>query len=156
MASDGEALTGLWIEGQLYFARTLDQEVKACNLPIFEDTRRWLDVYFSGKCPDFTPIMRPHLTPFQQMVSACMRQIPYGQTTTYQAIARKVAEQSGKTRMSAQAVGGAVGHNPISILIPCHRVVGSNGSLTGYAGGLAIKTQLLRLEGLQVEDNFIR
>ena len=133
MASDGTSLTGLWFDGQKYF-------------PVFEDTRRWLHLYFSGTAPTFLPDLAPAGTPFQQDIWEILRSIPYGETRTYGQIAELYAQKHGILRMSAQAVGGAVGHNPISILIPCHRVVGADGSLTGYAGGLFRKTFLLELE----------
>lgn len=146
LASDGENLTGLWIAGQKYHG-------EACgtcrnDLPVFAETARWLSVYFSGKEPDFMPPLAPAGTPFQQAVWKILRTIAYGQTITYGQIASQLAAQSGK-RVSAQAVGGAVGRNPISILIPCHRVLGADGSLTGYAGGIEKKQYLLRLEGVE-------
>lgn len=146
LVSDGTALVGLYFDGQKYFAEELDAKRTQKNLPVFEEARRWLDVYFSGRKPDFTPPTAPAGTAFQQSVWEILRTIPYGQTVTYGAIARRIEQNTG-CRMSAQAVGGAVGRNPISILIPCHRVVGTNGSLTGYAGGLDKKAYLLRWEG---------
>ena len=146
LVSDGTALVGLYFDGQKYFAEGLDAKRTQKNLPIFEEARRWLDVYFSGRKPDFTPPTAPAGTAFQQSVWEILRTIPYGQTVTYGAIARRIEQNTG-CRMSAQAVGGAVGRNPISILIPCHRVVGTNGSLTGYAGGSDKKERLLRWEG---------
>ena len=145
-ASDGKSLIGLWFDGQKYFADTLDSDYEEKRLPVFEQTDRWLDIYFSGRKPDFTPPTAPAGTAFQQSVWEILRTIPYGQTVTYGAIARRIEQNTG-CRMSAQAVGGAVGRNPISILIPCHRVVGTNGSLTGYAGGIDKKERLLRWEG---------
>ena len=146
LVSDGTALVGLYFDGQKYAAEGLDATRTQKNLPIFEEARRWLDVYFSGRKPDFTPPTTPAGTAFQQSVWEILRTIPYGQTVTYGAIARRIEQNTG-CRMSAQAVGGAVGRNPISILIPCHRVVGTNGSLTGYAGGIDKKERLLRWEG---------
>lgn len=146
LVSDGTALVGLYFDGQKYFAEGLDAKRTQKNLPIFEEARRWLDVYFSGRKPDFTPPTAPAGTAFQQSVWEILRTIPYGQTVTYGAIARRIEQNTG-CRMSAQAVGGAVGRNPISILIPCHRVVGTNGSLTGYAGGIDKKERLLQWEG---------
>lgn len=145
LVSDGTALVGLYFDGQKYAAQGLDATRTQKNLLIFEEARRWLDVYFSGRKPDFTPPTAPAGTAFQQSVWEILRTIPYGQTVTYGAIARRIEQNTG-CRMSAQAVGGAVGRNPISILIPCHRVVGTNGSLTGYAGGLDKKAYLLRIE----------
>lgn len=146
LVSDGTALVGLYFDGQKYAAEGLDATRTQKNLPIFEEARRWLDVYFSGRKPDFTPPTAPAGTAFQQSVWEILRTIPYGQTVTYGAIARRIEQNTG-CRMSAQAVGGAVGRNSISILIPCHRVVGTNGSLTGYAGGIDKKERLLRWEG---------
>ena len=146
LVSDGTALVGLYFDGQKYAAEGLDATHTQKNLPIFKEVRRWLDVYFSGRKPDFTPPTAPAGTAFQQSVWEILRTIPYGQTVTYGAIARRIEQNTG-CRMSAQAVGGAVGRNPISILIPCHRVVGTNGSLTGYAGGIDKKERLLRWEG---------
>ncbi|MFC2369378.1 MAG: methylated-DNA--[protein]-cysteine S-methyltransferase [Selenomonas noxia] len=146
LVSDGTALVGLYFDGQKYAAEGLDATRTQKNLPIFEEARRWLDVYFSGRKPDFTPPTAPAGTAFQQSVWEILRTIPYGQTVTYGAIARRIEQNTG-CRMSAQAVGGAVGRNPISILIPCHRVVGTNGSLTGYAGGIDKKERLLQWEG---------
>ena len=116
------------------------------NISILTDTKRWLDIYFSGKEPDFTPTLHPMGSPFRQAVWKLLLQIPYGQTTTYGEIARQLEKLQNRPHMSAQAVGGAVGHNGISIIIPCHRVVGTKGSLTGYAGGLDKKMALLELE----------
>lgn len=146
LASDGEALMGLWFDGQKYFGDTLDGEAAECDLPVFVQTCKWLDIYFSGKEPGFTPPLKLKTTPFRRAVCGIMLTIPYGQTMTYGEIADMIARQRGMERMSAQAVGGAVGHNPISIIIPCHRVVGTDGSLTGYAGGIDKKTALLELE----------
>ncbi|MFC2500283.1 MAG: methylated-DNA--[protein]-cysteine S-methyltransferase [Selenomonas noxia] len=146
LVSDGTALVGLYFDGQKYAAQGLDATRTQKNLLIFEEARRWLDVYFSGRKPDFTPPTAPAGTAFQQSVWEILRTIPYGQTVTYGAIARRIEQNTG-CRMSAQAVGGAVGRNPISILIPCHRVIGADGSLTGYAGGLDKKERLLQWEG---------
>ena len=146
MASDGVNLTGLWFDGQKYFPEFPESVQKKSRLPVFEDTRRWLHLYFSGTAPTFLPDLAPAGTPFQQDIWEILCSIPYGETRTYGQIAELYAQKHGILRMSAQAVGGAVGHNPISILIPCHRVVGADGSLTGYAGGLFRKTFLLELE----------
>ena len=147
MASNGISLTGLWFDGQKYFAQTLSEPYEEKLLPVFEDTIKWLDIYFGGAIPDFTPVMSVHSTPFRKAVWDILLTIPYGQTMTYGEIAEILAQQTGKKKMSAQAVGGAVGHNPISIIIPCHRVVGADGRLTGYAGGIDRKRFLLELEG---------
>ena len=146
MASDGSGLTGLWFDGQKYFGSTLPAVHREQALPAFDETVRWLDIYFSGKIPDFTPPLAPPASPFRKMVWEILLTIPYGQTTTYGEIAAEVAKRSGTGRMSAQAVGGAVGRNPISLIIPCHRVIGVRGKLTGYAGGLDKKIRLLQME----------
>ena len=155
LAADEIGLTGLWFEGQKYFALYLDKEHEEKELPVFEQTKQWLDIYFSGKEPDFQVPLHFTGTDFQNEVWEILYSIPYGQTMTYGEIAERMARQMGKTSMSAQAVGGAVGHNPISILIPCHRVVGTNGSLTGYAGGIRKKIQLLTREKVDMERFFI-
>ena len=145
--SDGEYLTGLWFEGSADGSKhTSFGEEK--ELPVFRETCQWLDFYFAGKNPDFTPRYKINgLTPFRQEVIEIMKTIPYGETITYGEIAAIIAKKRGLTRMSAQAVGGAVGWNPICIIIPCHRVMGANGSLTGYGGGIANKIALLAHEG---------
>lgn len=148
MASDGTALTGLWFNGQKYFAEGLTETAAAKTLPVFDEAVRWLDIYFGGRRPDFTPPLNLEGTAFRKEVWQLLLQIPYGETTTYGELAAQLAAKHGQKRMSAQAIGGAVGHNPISIIIPCHRVTGTNGSLTGYAGGLDKKLALLKLEGL--------
>ena len=146
LAGNGESLTGLWFDEQKFFPHKLISESIESELPIFKQTVKWLDIYFSGRIPDFTPPIFLQTTPFRKAVYDILLTIPYGQTMTYGEIANIIAEQKGIERMSAQAVGGAVGHNPISIIIPCHRVVGADGSLTGYAGGIDRKIELLKLE----------
>ncbi|MCM1082813.1 MAG: methylated-DNA--[protein]-cysteine S-methyltransferase [Clostridium sp.] len=146
LAADEIGLTGLWFEGQKYFALYLDKEHEEKELPIFNQTKKWLDTYFSGNEPDFKLPLHFTGSDFQNEVWELLNQIPYGQTTTYGDIAKQLARKKGLTRMSAQAVGGAVAHNKISIIVPCHRVVGKNGSLTGYAGGIDKKIALLKLE----------
>ena len=146
LAGTEEALTGLWFNGQKYYPAALAQERAEKELPVFRLTKKWLDLYFQGKIPDFTPPLRPVGSAFRLSVWEILKQIPYGAVTTYGAIARQIAARNQIESMSAQAVGGAVAHNPISILIPCHRVVGSGGSLTGYAGGIDKKLYLLKLE----------
>ena len=155
MASDGEALIGLWFDGQKYFADCLDAEHEEKMLPVFEQADQWLDIYFSGKAPEFTPPLAMKTTEFRKAVWDIMLSIPYGKTMTYGEIADRIAKQKGLQRMSAQAVGGAVGHNSISLIIPCHRVVGTNGSLTGYAGGVGKKVKLLELEGVDMDKLFV-
>lgn len=151
MASDGDALIGLWFDGQKYFADVLDNEYEDRMLPVFEETDRWLDIYFSGKEPDHTPPIRMKTSGFRKAVWEMLLTIPYGKTMTYGDIAKTIAEKRGISTMSAQAVGGAVGHNAISLIIPCHRVIGADGSLTGYAGGIERKRTLLKLEGADLE-----
>lgn len=147
MASDGTHLVGLWFDGQKHIADTLDQQHETLDdLPVFEETRRWLDLYFAGEIPDFTPALFLLGNDFRRSVWEVLLSIPYGQTMTYGDIARIIARERGLVSMSAQAVGGAVGHNPISLIIPCHRVVGANGSLTGYAGGIERKRWLIQKE----------
>lgn len=140
LAADEAGLTGIWFAEQKYYAQNLPSGCQEADLPIFRETKRWLDLYFSGFQPDFTPPLHLSGTPFQQKVWGILTSIPYGQTMTYGQIAALVGCKS------AQAVGGAVGRNPISILVPCHRVVGAGGSLTGYAGGVDKKAALLQLE----------
>lgn len=142
LAGDGEGLVGLWFDGQAHDRAGLSPQREEKLLPVFEETLRWLELYFAGQVPDFCPPLRPRGTAFQQRVWALLRQIPRGQTRSYGELARELGCPS------ARAVGGAVGRNPISLLIPCHRVVGADGRLTGYAGGLERKERLLRLEGI--------
>ena len=146
LAADEVGLTGLWFDGAKYFADGLPDEHTERETPVLSEARRWLDLYFAGREPGFLPPLHPAGSTFQQAVWALLLQIPYGQTTTYGALAKQLSEKNGGKRVSAQAVGGAVGHNPVSIIVPCHRVVGSDGSLTGYAEGLEIKEYLLELE----------
>lgn len=148
LASDGDFLTGLWFDGQKHFAATLCEEHEEGNLPVFKDAARWLDTYFEGKEPDFTPPLALRGSAFCKKVWEVLLTIPYGQTMTYGEIARILAARQGLGKMSARAVGGAVGRNALSIIIPCHRVVGTQGSLTGYAGGIDRKLKLLSLEGV--------
>ena len=155
LASDGKALTGLWFDGQKYLARDLPAERIGQDTPALAEARRWLDIYFAGSPPDFLPPLHPVGSAFRRSVWEILLQIPYGQTTTYGEIARQLAEKQGLARMSAQAVGGAVGHNPVSIIVPCHRVVGSDGSLTGYGGGIARKVKLLELEHADMHRFFV-
>lgn len=155
LAADEIGLTGLWFEGQKYFALYLDEEHEERALPVFEQAKRWLDVYFSGREPDFKVPLHFVGTDFQNQVWEILYAIPYGQTTTYGKIAEQIAAKRGLKRMSPQAVGGAVGHNEISVIVPCHRVVGANGSLTGYAGGIDKKIALLKLEGALREEYFV-
>lgn len=155
MASDGSALTGLWFDGQKYFGDTLPEQYEAGELPVFDAAKKWLDIYFQGKSPDFTPPLLLDASPFRRAVWEILLTIPFGETMTYGEISDKIAKQRGAARMSAQAVGGVVGHNPISIIVPCHRVVGTSGSLTGYAGGIDKKVKLLTLEKAEMSGFFI-
>lgn len=155
IASDGVSLTGLWFDEQKYFGDTLTEKYEKKELPVFAEAARWLDIYFSGKDPGFTPPLALRTTAFRKRVCEIMLQIPFGKTMTYGQIADLIAKEKGLRHMSAQAVGGAVGHNSISLIIPCHRVVGSNGSLTGYAGGIDKKIELLSLEGVDLSGLFV-
>ena len=155
LAGCEDGLTGLWFDGQKYFGDTLAKDYEEKRLPVLEQPVRWLDIYFSGREPDFTPPLHPVGSAFQQAVWALLMEIPYGETTTYGTLVRKLAEKQGLTHMSAQAVGGAVGHNDISLIIPCHRVVGASGSLTGYAGGVDKKIKLLELERADMKAFFV-
>lgn len=152
LASDGTSLTGLWMEGQKYFGGAIREElVQRDDLPVFAMTRTWLERYFARERPDPSELpLAPRGGEFRQAVWELLCQIPYGELTTYGHLAKEMAARLGRVSMSAQAVGGAVGHNPISIIIPCHRVVGSGGSLTGYAGGIAAKLRLLEHEGVEL------
>lgn len=155
ISSDGKYLTGLWFIGSRDDSKhTTECEEK--NLPIFKETSKWLDIYFSGKNPDFTPKYKiKNLTLFRKEVLDIMESIPFGSTLTYNDIANIIATSRGLKRMSAQAVGGAVGWNPICIIIPCHRVVGKSGSLTGYGGGLKNKVALLTHEQNDMSKYFM-
>ncbi|MBR1420316.1 MAG: methylated-DNA--[Selenomonadaceae bacterium] len=141
IASDGESLTGLWFENQKFFPKNLGDEI---DLEIFDQTIDWLEIYFSGKNPEFTPRIKIEGTDFQKKVWKYLQQIPFGKVETYGNIAKNL-------KTSARAVGNAVARNPISIIIPCHRVIGANGKLTGYAGGIDRKNFLLELESRSSE-----
>ena len=155
IASDGAALIGLWFDKQRFFADSLSPEHKGKPLPVFEQAVRWLDLYFSGRNPGFVPPLALRTTEFRQSVCNIMLAIPYGRTMTYGKIAEIIARQKGVPRMSAQAVGGAVGHNPVSLIVPCHRVIGANSALIGYGGGLDRKAALLALEHADLSGDFI-
>lgn len=154
ISSDGQSITGLWFDGQKYFVDTLTKEHEEQKLPVLEQARKWLDIYFAGQEPDFIPPLKMNASPFRMAVWEILKSIPFGKIITYGDIAKQIAKDTGK-KVSAQAVGGAVGHNPISIIVPCHRVVGTNGSFTGYAGGINKKMQLLRLEGVDISHLFV-
>ena len=142
LACDGEAIIGLWFNGQRYFGNILPEQTEKKEHPLFADAKRWLDVYFSGREPDFLPPLRYDSTPFRRLICEIM-------------LTAEAAKRLGAEKMSAQAVGGAVGHNPISLMIPCHRVVGTSGSLTGYGGGIARKVKLLELEHADMRGLFV-
>ena len=159
VACDGEQkhIVGLWIEGQKYFLGTLPEEpITRENIPVLQKAADWLDAYFAGKKPDIRELsLAPQGSVFRQEVWKILCGIPYGSVMTYGEIAKKMAAQMGRETMSAQAVGGAVAHNPISVIIPCHRVVGTGGSLTGYAGGIDKKIKLLEHEGVDTSAFFV-
>jgi methylated-DNA-[protein]-cysteine S-methyltransferase len=156
LAADGGNLVGLWLAGQKYFMAGFAGGVpRNDNLAVFAQVKSWLDRYFAGERPAAAELpLSPIGGKFRQAVWQILREIPYGEVLTYGEIARKIAARTGQTKMSAQAVGGAVGHNPISIIVPCHRVVSKNGNLTGYAGGIKTKEKLLKFEGVNMEKLF--
>lgn len=157
LAADGDALVGLWLEGQKYFGDSLHGgHREQDDFPVLLQAKDWLDRYFAGEKPRITELkLAPAGSAFRKAVWERLCRIPYGEVTTYGQIARQIAATYGKDSMSSQAVGGAVGHNPISVIIPCHRVVGATGSLTGYAGGIAKKIHLLTHEGAYAEGFFV-
>lgn len=155
LASDGKAIIGLWFDGQKYDRSILTPGCQDRDLPVFAQAAEWLDRYFAGREPDFTPPLALSCSSFRREVLEILQRIPYGQVTTYGAIARAIAQNHRAAKMSAQAVGGAVGRNPISLMIPCHRVVGADGSLTGYGGGVARKLALLELERANTQALFV-
>ena len=157
LASDGTNVIGAWLEGQKYYGGTVTQKMEEKGtLPVFKATKIWFDKYFYGQKPAIRDLpLAPHGGDFRKAVWDILCKIPYGEVITYGDIAKEMAKRMGKETMSAQAVGGAVGHNPISIIIPCHRVVGGSGSLTGYAGGIDKKVKLLELEGVDMSRFFI-
>ncbi|URZ07027.1 methylated-DNA--[protein]-cysteine S-methyltransferase [Clostridium felsineum] len=151
LISDGENITGLFIKNIEYSKNSEIINMSLSSLEIFKKAKIWLDCYFSGQAPDFIPNIKLKGTEFRKLVWKIIGDIPYGEVITYGDIAKMVAKKMGKTKMSSQAVGGAVGSNPISIIVPCHRVVGAKGNLTGYGGGLDIKVKLLTLEGIGMD-----
>lgn len=157
LVSDENSIIGLWIGEQKYMEKTMPHDIIAKDdLPVLQEGVAWLDDYFAGKKPKLSRLsLAPTGSEFQQQVWRILTEIPYGELTTYGKIAKEVAQRMGKARMSAQAVGGAVGHNPISIIIPCHRVVGANGSLTGYGGGIEKKIKLLEHEKVDMTGLFV-
>lgn len=158
LAAKDDCLVGAWIENQKYFLGSLKEEqTEQADYAVLLQARSWLERYFAGKKPEISELkLSPGGSEFRRAVLQLLCEIPYGQVTTYGEISKKIAAKFGKERMSAQAVGGAVGHNPISIIIPCHRVVGSTGSLTGYAGGVDKKRWLLMHEGVVIDKNLCR
>ncbi len=157
LAEKDGALSGLWIEGQKYFLGSVKEEMtENADSAILKQTKMWLERYFRGERPSVGELaLAPQGSEFRKAVWKILCEIPYGEVTTYKEIAKKMAVNLGRDTMSAQAVGGAVAHNPISIIIPCHRVIGTDGSLTGYAGGIDRKIKLLTLEGVDVERFFV-
>jgi methylated-DNA-[protein]-cysteine S-methyltransferase len=157
LACCDDKIVGLWTEGQKFFGHTVPKTMtENDSVPVFAAAKKWLDGYFAGKNPSLATLpLAPIGGEFRQSVWKILCEIPYGKVVTYGDIAKKMAAQGGKQKMSCQAVGGAVGHNPISIIIPCHRVVGANGSLTGFAGGIETKVKLLKLEGVDMLNLFI-
>ena len=157
LGADGDNLVGLWIEEQKYFGDTIPEEmITRDDLPLFKKTKEWLDRYFAGEKPEISELpLAPIGGEFRQVVWKILTEIPYGEVITYGDIARKIAAMKNKESMSSQAVGVAVGHIPISIIIPCHRVVGSNGSLTGFSGGIDKKIKLLKHEGTDMSGLFV-
>lgn len=156
LASDEDGLTGLWFDGEKYYpSKEGVENMKEEENTILTETKRWLDIYFTGVNPDFIPPLHPIGSTFRKYVWDILLEIPYGETITYGSIAKELEKKLGYKKMSAQAVGGAVGHNEISIIIPCHRVVGTNGNLTGYAGGIDKKIKLLELEHVDLSKFFV-
>ena len=149
LASDGIYLTGLWLDNQKYYLDSVKGDMVTKNIPIFNKTKKWLDIYFEGRNPNFKIPLKLEGTAFRKKVWEILMDIPYGTITTYGAIAKQL-EKKYHRKVSARAVGGAVGHNPISIIVPCHRVIGKDGTLTGYAGGLDNKIKLLKLEKILI------
>jgi len=157
LACDGDNMIGVWNEHQKYHGAGISAEmIEKDDMPVFNAAKKWLDRYFAGKKPIISELpLAPIGGEFRKSVWTILCEIPYGEIVTYGDIAKKIADKMNRETMSSQAVGGAVGHNPISIIIPCHRVVGANGSLTGYAGGLKIKEKLLVLEGVDMSRLFV-
>ncbi len=157
IACEDDKIAGLWLEGQKYHGEVIFKHMtKKDNLPLFDAAKKWLDNYFMGKKPNIFDLpLSPKGSEFREEVWNILCHIPYGKVITYNDIAKQIAVRTNKNKVSCQAVGGAVGHNPISIIIPCHRVVGTNGSLTGYAGGIDKKIKLLELEGVDMDGLFM-
>lgn len=155
MASDGEALIGLWFDGDRHYGDILKSPVEK-DLPVFDETIAWLNLYFEGTVPDFCPPIKMQGTPFQRMIWTIIQHIPYGETITYGDIAKAIEKYGHKKEMSAQAVGGAIGHNHIALIIPSHRVIGSKGNLKGYTSGVEKKKKLILFERASVINNSMR
>ena len=155
LTGENNYLTGLYFDNQKLTPDFIQPDYEEGLLPVFDETKKWLDIYFSGSEPTKDPPVKLSGSKFQLDVWGLLQSIPYGQTVSYGDIAKKLSEYYGIEKMSAQAVGMAVGHNPVSIIIPCHRVIGSDGSLTGYGGGIERKIFLLRLEGKTVVNNIV-
>lgn len=151
MSADEIGLTGLWFDGQKNFAEAISPDtLEEPSYPVFRQTVEWLSVYFGGSDPGFTPPLHLKGTPFRKAVWSVLLSIPYGETRTYGEVARAVSAAAGSIHVSPRAAGGAAGHNPISLIVPCHRVIGASGGLTGYAGGLERKARLLAMEGISL------
>ena len=158
LVSDGENLIGLYLEGQVHFEQTIkDEVITRDDLSVFMLINNWLDKYFAGEVMEIGNLpLRLEGSPFRKSGWHILSKIPYGKLITYGDIAKEMALLTGKERMSAQAVGNAVGHNPISIIVPCHRVIGTDGKLTGYAGGLDLKIKLLEIEGHSIDKETLK
>lgn len=154
VSDDTDNIVAVWMEGQKYYGDSVRGEIiEQENVPALRKASKWLDRYFAGERPDIDELLlAPNGGEFRQQVWEILRNIPYGEVVTYGDIAKEIAKKQGKKEMSAQAVGGAVGHNPISIIVPCHRVVGSNKSLTGFSGGISKKMKLLQHEGVDISE----
>lgn len=156
LAAGADGLKGLWFDGQRYFGETHDVPMDSGENEHLASACKWLDEYFAGAKPDASRLsLAPVGSEFRQVVWQLLREIPFGQVRTYGELAAEAARRMGKPKGSARAIGGAVGHNPISIIVPCHRVVGSNGSLTGFGGGISRKLQLLQHEGVDCSGFFV-
>lgn len=155
LLSDGASLTHINFVDDKYYPAALARQAQNADLPVFEQSKKWLDAYFAGRDPGALPPLALQGSEFRRQVWQLLLQVPYGGLTTYKELAKKIAAQRGSANMSAQAVGGAVGHNPICIIVPCHRVIGTSGSLTGYAGGLWRKGKLLQLEQIDMKNLFV-
>ena len=152
LAGNSISLTGLWFDGQRYFGASLASEYEERDTPVIVQTKRWLDIYFSGRDPGFNPQLCLRGTPFQKDVWDILQTIPFSHVVTYGGLAQMLAVRRNSGKVSPRAIGAAVGRNPVSLIVPCHRVIGSNGSLVGYAGGVERKEKLLLLEKTDFES----